>query len=170
MYLIDQHAAHERILLERMVTSLKARTPISQLLLTPMTLSLSPGELEAIEEHQQQLEHIGFAVVIADNSTLEVRAVPSVLVKQMNARSLHELMVVLTSEESLGHTETWEERALANVACKAAIKANYFLTVSEMREMLEQLEQTKAPFSCCHGRPTMVHFGLSALARAFERR
>jgi DNA mismatch repair protein MutL len=170
MYLIDQHAAHERILLERMVTSLKARTPISQLLLTPITLSLSPGELEAIEEHQPQLEHIGFTLGIADNSTLEVRAVPSVLVKQMNARSLHELMVDLTSEESLGHTETWEERALANVACKAAIKANYFLTVSEMREMLEQLEQTKAPFSCCHGRPTMVHFGLSALARAFERR
>jgi DNA mismatch repair protein MutL len=170
MYLIDQHAAHERILLERMIVSLKARTPISQLLLTPMTLTLSPGELEAIEEHQQQLEHIGFSLAIADDSTLEVRAVPSVLVKQMNKRSLHELMVTLTSEESLGHTETWEERALANVACKAAIKANYFLTTSEMREMLEQLEQTKAPFSCCHGRPTMVHFSLSALARAFERR
>jgi DNA mismatch repair protein MutL len=170
MYLIDQHAAHERILLERMVASLKARTPISQLLLTPITLSLSPGELEAIEEHQQQLEHIGFSLIIGDDSTLEVRAVPGVLVKQMSARSLHELMVALTSEESLGHTETWEERALANVACKAAIKANYFLTMSEMREMLEQLEQTKAPFSCCHGRPTMVHFGLSALARAFERR
>ena len=88
----------------------------------------------------------------------------------MNARSLHELLVDLTSSESLGHTETWEERALANVACKAAIKQNYFLTVSEMREMLEQLEQTKAPFSCCHGRPTMVHFGLSALEREFGRR
>ena len=76
----------------------------------------------------------------------------------------------LTAAESLGDTETWEERALANVACKAAIKANYFLTVSEMREMLEQLEQTRAPFSCCHGRPTMVHFSLSALEREFGRR
>ena len=138
--------------------------------MTPITLSLSPGELEAIEEHQEQLEHIGFTLAISDTSTLDVKAVPSVLVKQMNAHSLHELMRDLTSEESLGHTETWEERALANVACKAAIKANYFLTASEMREMLEQLEQTKAPFSCCHGRPTMVHFGLSALSRAFERR
>ncbi len=170
MYLIDQHAAHERILLERMVISLKASTPISQLLLTPMVLSLSPNELEAIEEHQPQLEHIGFALTINDDGALEVRAVPGVLVKQMSTHSLHELMVELTSEESLGNTETWEERALANVACKAAIKANYFLTISEMREMLEQLEQTKAPFSCCHGRPTMVHFGLSALAHAFERR
>ncbi len=170
MYLIDQHAAHERILLERMVETLKARTPMSQLLLTPIKLELAPSELEAIEEHLPQLEHIGFALEVADDGALDVKAVPSVLVKQMNVRSLHELLLDLTAEESLGHTETWEERALANVACKAAIKANYFLTVSEMREMLEQLEQTRAPYSCCHGRPTMVHFDLSTLAHAFERR
>ncbi len=170
MYLIDQHAAHERILLERMVAALKARTPLSQLLLTPMELDLAPNELEAIEEHQAQLEQIGFGFVSADDGRLAIQAVPGVLVKRMNAHSLHELLQDLTSTESLGDTETWEERALANVACKAAIKANYFLTVSEMREMLEQLEQTNAPYSCCHGRPTMVHFGHTALARAFERR
>ena len=170
MYLIDQHAAHERILLERMVAALKARNTVSQLLLTPITLELAPTELEAIEEHQAQLEHIGFSTEIADHRSLNVRAVPSVLVKQVNGRSLHELLVDLTAEENLGHTETWEERALANVACKAAIKANYFLTVSEMREMIEQLEQTNAPYSCCHGRPTMVHFGLSALEHEFGRR
>jgi DNA mismatch repair protein MutL len=170
MYLIDQHAAHERILLERMVAAMKSRQSMSQLLLTPIKLELAPRELEAIEEHQSQLEQLGFSFAIAEDSTLEIHAVPSVLVKQMNVRSLHELLVDLTSEESLGHTETWEERALANVACKAAIKANYFLTVSEMREMIEQLEQTRAPYSCCHGRPTMVHFSASALAHAFERR
>ncbi|HTK09392.1 MAG TPA: DNA mismatch repair endonuclease MutL [Ktedonobacteraceae bacterium] len=170
MFLVDQHAAHERILLERMVAALKARTPLSQLLLTPIPLDLAPTELEALEEHRPQLEQIGFAFASATTHMLEIQAVPSVLVKQMNARSLHELLVDLTAPESLGHTETWEERALANVACKAAIKANYFLTVSEMREMLEQLEQTRAPFSCCHGRPTMVHFSLSALEREFGRR
>ncbi len=171
MYLVDQHAAHERILLERMVAALKARTPLSQLLLTPIALDLAPGELEALEEHVPQLEQIGFALApTEDTHSLEIRAVPSVLVKQMNARSLHELLIDLTAPENLGQTETWEERALANVACKAAIKAHYFLTVSEMREMLEQLEQTSAPFSCCHGRPTMVHFSLSALEREFGRR
>jgi len=170
MYLIDQHAAHERILLERMVASLKARTPLSQHMLTPLALDLAPTELEAIEDHQQQLAQIGFDLEIIDGKTLEMRAVPNVLVKQMNVRSLHELLIELTAAENLGHTETWEERALANVACKAAIKQNYFLTVSEMREMIEQLEQTKAPYSCCHGRPTMVHFSLSALEREFGRR
>jgi DNA mismatch repair protein MutL len=170
MYLIDQHAAHERILLERMVATLKARTPLSQLLLTPIELELAPSELEAIEEYMAQLETIGFKLESAENQRLLVHAVPSVLVKQMNAHSLHELLLEVTAPESLGHTETWEERALANVACKAAIKANYFLTVSEMREMIEQLEQTRAPYSCCHGRPTMVHFSLPALAHEFERR
>ncbi|GHO92965.1 DNA mismatch repair protein MutL [Reticulibacter mediterranei] len=170
MYLIDQHAAHERILLERMVASLKASTPLSQHMLTPLALDLAPSELEAIEDHQQQLTQIGFDLEVVDGKTLEMRAVPNVLVKQMNAHSLHELLIELTAAENLGHTETWEERALANVACKAAIKQNYFLTVSEMREMIEQLEQTKAPYSCCHGRPTMVHFSLSALEREFGRR
>lgn len=169
MYLVDQHAAHERILLERMVAALKTREALSQLLLTPLKLDLAPTELEAIEEHQPQLEHIGFKLEASDGALL-VHAVPSALVRQMSARSVHELLLDLTSAENLGHTETWEERALANVACKAAIKQNYFLTISEMKEMLEQLEQTQAPFSCCHGRPTMVRFSLSALQREFERR
>jgi DNA mismatch repair protein MutL len=170
MYMVDQHAAHERILLERMVAALKARAPISQILLTPIQFELAPRELEAIEEHSQQLEHIGFSLEILDNNLLSVKAVPSVLVKQMNARSLHDLLADLTASEYVGHSETWEEHALANVACKAAIKANYFLTVSEMREMIEQLGQTNAPFSCCHGRPTIVHFSLSALEHEFGRR
>lgn len=169
LYLIDQHAAHERILLERMVAALQSRSSLSQLLLTPLQLNLSPAEMGAIEDHQARLEQIGFELLFEDNA-LQVRAVPQVLLKQMNARSLQELLAELTGPENLGHTETWEEHALANVACKAAIKANYFLTSSEMREMLNQLSQTKAPYSCCHGRPTTVRFGLSALEHEFGRR
>ena len=170
MYLIDQHAAHERILLERMVAALQARASLSQLLLTPVRLELAPAELGAIEDHMQQLQQIGFDLAVQDDSALLAQAVPNVLVKQINARSLRDLLAELTAPEHLGHAETWEEHALANVACKAAIKANYFLTVNEMREMIEQLERTSAPYSCCHGRPTMVHFSLPALEREFGRR
>ena len=140
------------------------------MLLTPIKLELAPSEVEAIEEHLEQLGHIGFALHMLDSGQLEVSAMPDVLVKQMNARSLRELLAELTAPENLGHNETWEQHALANVACKAAIKANYFLTVSEMREMIEQLGRTSAPYSCCHGRPTMVQFSLSALERGFGRR
>ena len=170
LYLIDQHAAHERILLEKMVAALQARTPLSQLLLTPIQLALAPTELEAIEDRLQQLEQIGFTLEILEDASLQVRAVPTVLVKEMNAHSLHDLLIELTVTDQPAHSETWEEHALANVACKAAIKANYFLTVSEMREMIEQLERTNAPYSCCHGRPTMVHFSLSELEHEFGRR
>ncbi|GHO44610.1 DNA mismatch repair endonuclease MutL [Ktedonospora formicarum] len=170
MYLIDQHAAHERIVLERMVAAMKSRATISQLLLTPMVLTLSPVEIEALEEHAAQLRQIGFELEVVNGKSVEVRAVPGELVKRLDTLSLHQLLVELTSEEQLGHTETWEERALANVACKAAIKQHYFLAMSEMREMLEQLEQVNAPFSCCHGRPTMIRFGLSELAHEFDRR
>jgi DNA mismatch repair protein MutL len=135
-----------------------------------MKLELAPTELSAIEDHMQQLEHIGFTLEILDDNALLAQAVPNVLVKRMNAHSLHDLLAELTAPEHVGHAETWEEHALANVACKAAIKANYFLTVNEMREMIEQLERTNAPYSCCHGRPTMVHFSLSALEREFGRR
>src|SRR5437763_1029054 len=84
MYLIDQHAAHERILLEKMVAALQARTPISQLLLTPISLTAAPDELEAIEERLQQLEQIGFTLEIREDNSIQVRAVPNVLVKEMN--------------------------------------------------------------------------------------
>jgi DNA mismatch repair protein MutL len=153
-----------------MVTALQARAALAQLLLTPIKLELAPAEMEALEEHLEQLQHIGFTLHMLDAGLLEVSAVPEALVKQMNARSLRELLAELTAPENLGHKETWEEHALANVACKAAIKANYFLTVSEMREMIEQLGSTDAPYSCCHGRPTMVQFSLSALERQFGRR
>jgi DNA mismatch repair protein MutL len=176
MYLVDQHAAHERILLERMVAALQARATLSQLLLTPIRLELAPVELEALEEHLEQLREIGFALEILEDGALEARAVPQALLKQINARSLRDLLVELTapgfegSSGRNGHSQAWQEHVLANVACKAAIKANYFLTVSEMRELIEQLGQTSAPFSCCHGRPTMLHFGLSTLEREFGRR
>ncbi len=170
LYLIDQHAAHERILLERMLAAQQARQPLSQLLLAPLRLELAPTELESIEEHRAQLEQIGFSLEVLEDGQLLARAVPAVLAKQMNARSLQELLLEISAPEHDGYNQTWEEHALANIACKAAIKANYFLTISEMRELLEQLAQTRAPFSCCHGRPTTISFSAATLEREFGRR
>ena len=104
LYLIDQHAAHERILLEKMVAALQARAPLSQLLLTPIKLALAPTELEAIEDRLQQLEQIGFTLELLEDNSFQVRAVPNVLVKEMNARSLHELLIELTAIEQPGHS------------------------------------------------------------------
>ncbi|MBF6590776.1 MAG: hypothetical protein IVW57_09645, partial [Ktedonobacterales bacterium] len=172
MYLVDQHAAHERILLERMIAEWRARAVSSQLLLEPLPLEMAPAEREAIEEHLEALRSIGFAVEPFGGESFLVRAVPATLAAQARPQPLHELLVELAGaeKEAISHGETWEEHALANVACKAAIKAGQTLSPEEQRELIRQLEGVDAHQSCCHGRPTMVHLSLSALEREFDRR
>ncbi|HLW02775.1 MAG TPA: DNA mismatch repair endonuclease MutL [Ktedonobacterales bacterium] len=174
MYLIDQHAAHERVLLEEMVASLKAQQATAQLLLSPLPLDCAPREREAIEDRLETLRAIGFDLEPFGPATLLVRALPGPLARQARANvdDLRELLLELAGyrESGGGHSETWEEHALANVACKAAIKAGHSLSPEEMRALIGQLEQVDARYSCCHGRPTMVHLSLAALDRQFDRR
>src|SRR5262249_58900225 len=101
-----------------------------------------------------------------------LRAVPAALAGSAHPQSLRELLLELAGAdaEAASHGETWEEHALANVACKAAIKAGQALSPEEQRELIRQLESVDAHQSCCHGRPTMVHLSLAALERQFYRR
>jgi DNA mismatch repair protein MutL len=171
MYLVDQHAAHERILLERMIAALRERAVASQLLLDPLPVELAPAELEIVSEHLEQLRAIGFEIEPFGAEALLVRAVPAALSKAQTGE-LRELLVALAGAdaEAASHGETWEEHALANVACRAAIKAGQSLAPEEQRELIRQLEGAKARQSCCHGRPTMVRLSFAALEREFDRR
>jgi DNA mismatch repair protein MutL len=171
MYLVDQHAAHERILLERMIAALRERAVASQLLLDPAPVELAPAEVEIVGEHLEQLEVIGFAIEPFGAEALLVRAVPAGLARAQTGE-LRELLVALAGAdaEAASHGETWEEHALANVACRAAIKAGQTLAPEEQRELIRQLEGAKARQSCCHGRPTMVRLSFAALEREFDRR
>jgi DNA mismatch repair protein MutL len=172
VYLVDQHAAHERILLERMIAEWRARAPASQLLLEPLPVELAPGEREAVEEHLESLHAIGFAIEPFGGDALLVRALPAALAALARPQPMRELLLELAGAdaEAASHGETWEEHALANVACKAAIKAGQVLSPEEQRELMRQLEMVDARQSCCHGRPTMVHLSLTALERQFDRR
>jgi DNA mismatch repair protein MutL len=172
VYLVDQHAAHERILLERMIAEWQARTVAAQLLLQPLPVELSAAEREAVDDHAGQLSAIGFEIEPFGETALLVRAVPGALAAQTRALDLRALLLDLAGAdaEAASHGETWEEHALANVACKAAIKAGQSLSPQEQRALIEQLEGASAHQSCCHGRPTMVHLSLSALERQFDRR
>ncbi|MGZ3674276.1 MAG: DNA mismatch repair endonuclease MutL [Ktedonobacterales bacterium] len=172
MYLVDQHAAHERILLERMIADWRARQVSSQMLLQPLPVELSAIEREAVEEHLDALKAIGFELEPFGGDAVLVRAVPAALASQGRPQPMRELLLELVGAdaEAASHGETWEEHALANVACKAAIKAGQTLSPEEQRELIRQLEGVDAHQSCCHGRPTMVHLSLSALERQFDRR
>jgi DNA mismatch repair protein MutL len=171
-YMIDQHAAHERILLERMIAEWRAHAMSAQLLLEPLPVELAPAEREAVEDHLEALRGIGFEIAPFGEDAFLVRAVPSVLSAKLRSQDLRDLLLELAGadDEAASHGETWEEHALANVACKAAIKAGQALSPEEQRELIRQLEQVDAHQSCCHGRPTMVHLSLAALEREFDRR
>jgi len=175
VYLVDQHAAHERILLDRMVAEWRARAVASQLLLEPMEFALAPDEREAVEDHLPALRAIGFALELRDDATADtllVRATPGALSRELREQPLRDLLLALVGAdaEAASHGETWEEHALANVACKAAIKAGQSLNPAEQRALIEQLEAAHASLSCCHGRPTMIQLSLAALEREFDRR
>jgi DNA mismatch repair protein MutL len=172
VYMVDQHAAHERILLERMIAEWRTRAVSSQLLLQPVAVELAPAEREAVEEHLKVLRAIGFEIEPFGGDAMLLRALPATLAGVARPQQLRELLVELAGAdaEAASHGETWEEHALANVACKAAIKAGQTLSPEEQRELIRQLEGASAHQSCCHGRPTMVHLSLSALERQFDRR
>ena len=172
VYMVDQHAAHERILLEKMIAEWRSQAVASQLLLEPTALELAPAEREQVEEHLDALRRIGFEIEPFGDAAMLTRAVPAMLAGKLRGQSLRELIVALAGADAdaASHGETWEEHALANVACKAAIKAGQSLTPDEQREMIRQLEGASAYQSCCHGRPTLVKLSLSALEREFDRR
>ena len=172
VYMVDQHAAHERIVLERMIEEWRARAVTTQMLLEPEALELAPGERERVEEHLEALRGIGFEIEPFGEGTMLARAVPATLAGKTRGQPLRDLVVSLAGAdaEAASHGETWEEHALANVACKAAIKAGQTLTPEEQRELIRQLEGASAFQSCCHGRPTLVKMSLSALEREFDRR
>ena len=170
VYLIDQHAAHERILLEKMVAQWRAHTLPAQALLEPLVVELSPEVYTAIEDRLADLRGLGFDLEPFGAASLVVRAVPLPLVAHATADGLAELLPELVGNEQAGHAETWEEHALANIACRAAIKAGKALAPDEQRELVRQLETADARHSCCHGRPTTIHLSLDALEREFGRR
>ena len=172
VYMVDQHAAHERIVLEKMIAEWRAQAVAAQLLLEPTALELAPAEREQVEEHLDALRRIGFELEPFGDEAMLARAVPATLAGKLRGQSLRELIVALAGADAdaASHGETWEEHALANVACKAAIKAGQSLTPDEQRELIRQLEGASAYQSCCHGRPTLVKLSLSALEREFDRR
>jgi DNA mismatch repair protein MutL len=170
--MVDQHAAHERIVLERMIEQWRAQAVMSQLLLEPLPLELSPAEREAVEDHLESLRRIGFEIEPFGGDAMLVRAAPGILSDEIRSSSLRELVLQLVGAdaEAASHGESWEEHALANVACKAAIKAGQTLSPEEQRELIRQLDGAQGRQSCCHGRPTMVRLSFSALEREFDRR
>jgi DNA mismatch repair protein MutL len=168
LYLIDQHAAHERVLYERFMAERGGLIP-SQALLKPALVDLPLPEARLLEEQIDVLEGIGFRVEPFGTGTFLVRSIPSLLGETDPAAALHVIVEDFDEDETPLEAET-EARIIARVCKRAAIKAGQILTLEEQQALLEGLEKCVSPRTCPHGRPTMIHLAVDLLERQFGRR
>ena len=167
VYLIDQHAAHERVLFERVKAEALAGAPEVQGLMEPVTIALDHRQSELLEAHGELVRQMGFQVEPFGGSAYILRGV-SVLIGQSDpARSFLDVLDLMSEG---GGFESWEDRAAYSIACHGAIRAGKTLTTEEMTELGRQLEGCEQPHTCPHGRPTMIHMSSARLEREFGRR
>jgi DNA mismatch repair protein MutL len=161
LFLIDQHAAHERIIFEKIKNQRSARKVEVQGLLEPATFEVEPKQSTLLSSHLAELAEIGFSIEAFGERTYLVRAVPAILRDKDWSGMLKEALATLSGD--------WAENLAVTLACHSAIRAGQMLSDSEMREMIKQLEQTALPNSCPHGRPTMIQLTIQRLEKEFGR-
>jgi DNA mismatch repair protein MutL len=166
LYLIDQHAAHERILYDRISAQWAQKEVEVQGLLQPITIELSPREEETLRASKEFLAEFGFTIEPFGNRSYLIRAIPALMARANIIEIISVLLDNLTSKES---PSPWEEKIAQSLACHGAIRAGQQLSNEEMRELIKQLEQTKQPRACPHGRPTMIHLSSHQLEKEFGR-
>ncbi|MBI2767862.1 MAG: DNA mismatch repair endonuclease MutL [Chloroflexi bacterium] len=166
MYLLDQHAAHERVVYDRIVTR-EAGAVVRQPLLEPALAELDPLLAATLEEHCGHLAALGLEVEPFGESAYLVRAVPAGIGGTDIAAALRGLLEQLGSERRVSDPFG---RAAATIACHASVRAGMALALEEMRRLVADLEQTPNPRTCPHGRPTLVRVGTEAIERQFGRR
>jgi len=167
LYLIDQHAAHERVLFERFLAAQLTSSKPSQPLLEPVALELTPAQQSLVTSFAPALEEHGFVVEPFGPGGFLLRAAPAGLRRDDPARAFVELLDLLTRDDSPSDPRL---RVAASLACHAAVRAGQTLAQEEMRDLIQQLEACEAPQTCPHGRPTTLHLSADELARRFARR
>ncbi|MGI5917385.1 MAG: DNA mismatch repair endonuclease MutL [Anaerolineae bacterium] len=169
MYLIDQHAAHERIRYEALSTQLAAIDVATQELMDPLPVELSPRQATLLEDHLDVLTSFGFDIAPFGGNTFMVKSVPNNLVGEDIGAALAEIVdAAIEGQRSAGFS--WREQALITLSCHTAVRAGQTLSHEEMRDLVRQLERATLPHTCPHGRPTIIHLSQAQLEKEFRRR
>jgi DNA mismatch repair protein MutL len=166
LYLIDQHAAHERVLFDRILAQRDDRTAEVQSLLEPIAVELSPKQEALLKAEGELMAQFGFCIEPFGDRTCLVRAVPSVLAGGKIGEAVKETLDSLDDEADAADGGG---RIARSLACHGAIRAGQLLSQGEMRELIGQLERTASPRTCPHGRPTMLHLSSVRLDKEFGR-
>ena len=166
LYLVDQHAAHERILFDKILLQRAQKKPEVQGMLEPLAVELSPQQEQAMTACSGLLNELGFTFEPFGERTCLVRAVPAVLNGNNLSEAIRELLDEIGSEQD---SQKRDIRAAQSLACHGAIRAGQTLESSEMANLVRQLERTSQPRTCPHGRPTMIYLSSQQLKKEFGR-
>ena len=170
MYILDQHAAHERIMYEKVKKNYYSdKTKDSQLLLLPDVITLTHKEMDIAKENMAMFEQAGFTLEEFGDNTIKLTGVPTVCLdldtKELFLETLDEINTVARTAK-----QEKEEKFIATVACKAAVKANMALTEEEVHSLMDELLKLPNPFTCPHGRPTVIKMTKYDIERKFARK
>lgn len=169
LVLVDMHAAHERILYEKLKNTLGNATPPSQTLLIPAVFSASAREMATTEEHHDTLTRLGFELTPAGPQQLALRALPVLLSRASPTELIRALLADLDEYPASQVIEARQNELLATMACHGAVRANRQLTLPEMNALLRDMEATERADQCNHGRPTWRQLSLAELDKLFMR-
>lgn len=167
LILVDQHAAHERIMFEKMKMKYYDNKPLAQMLLTPMVVELTFQEVKFIEENSEFFTKLGFIFEGFGNNSIILRSIPS---KESGGPVKELFLEIIDFVMSSNKVDSnIAEDALYSIACKAAVKANKKLGELEMRQLIKELEALENPYTCPHGRPTVIRLTRYELEKMFKR-
>ena len=170
LIIVDMHAAHERILYERLKAQLRAKQPEVQRLLLPQSLVATPAHLDTLEQHRDWLHRLGFELAAsADESRIHINAVPSLLKHAAVAEIVGDLLHELGEYPASIAIERLQDEILSRLSCHKAVRAHDSLTITEMNQLLRDIETTPASGQCNHGRPTWVQLTTDDLGKYFMR-
>jgi DNA mismatch repair protein MutL len=169
LMLLDQHAAHERIILERLKKTM-GPSVISQSLLMPEIVNLTPGQITLFNGYIDFLREIGLEIEIFGRDAIVVKALPAILSQVQTREIISDIADQLSEHNQMPSLQEKKEKILASLACRAAIKASTVLTSEEVAALCRDLEETPFNLTCPHGRPITINFSLSEIERMFKRK
>jgi DNA mismatch repair protein MutL len=169
LIVVDMHAAHERIVYERMKKNADEESVITQPLLVPVTFNVSRSEADLVEEKVDFFAHLGFGVERLGPEQLRLRAIPALLKNADSEQLLRDVLADLVEHGQSQRVQEFENKLLSTMACHAAVRANRQLSIVEMNALLRDIEHTERSGQCNHGRPTWKQLGLDQLDKFFLR-